>query len=208
MCNDFLRLGYSKFIADPGVRLAYVGEASHIVYREHIVAAPVTSWADVLAAPIAESSPTQQPQFQYATRAPACPSLLPQDMHFARSIKEAFSALSHPKNNQTLHSATQGCARAVTKAEASGRSAVPVSRRCCSGPQGAVHASADANAEKDCFWEDYLTPNYTDAVHRWKVSVFVADDMSLAVRPELAQKACHQRSHQLLSIGHVPGAAQ
>ena len=80
MCNDFLRLGYSNFVVDPGVRLAYDGGASRILYREHIVAAPATAWSDVLAVPIRGNSSAQQPLFQYANSHPCQHSQLPGDL--------------------------------------------------------------------------------------------------------------------------------
>ena len=62
---------------DPGVRLAHDEKASRIVYREDIVAAPVTTWSDVRAVPIEASSTAQQPTFQYASSHPCQPAHLP-----------------------------------------------------------------------------------------------------------------------------------
>ena len=64
MCNDFLRLNYSNIIVDPGVRLAYATEAAELPFKAHVVGAPVTSWAEVEAAPIDEAMSVKRPLYQ------------------------------------------------------------------------------------------------------------------------------------------------
>ena len=73
MCNDFLRLNYSSIIIDPGVRLAYATDAAELPFAAHVVEAPVTSWADVLADPIDEAMAIKRPLYQCAPPAPAVP---------------------------------------------------------------------------------------------------------------------------------------
>ncbi len=36
MCKDFLRMGYSSFIVDPGVRLAYHPGDAHLLYTSKV----------------------------------------------------------------------------------------------------------------------------------------------------------------------------
>ncbi|BDA47686.1 probable alpha-1,3-mannosyltransferase CMT1 [Coccomyxa sp. Obi] len=50
MCKDFLRMGYSNFIVDPGVRLAYQPADARLLYTSKLDV-PVTPWAEVAAAP-------------------------------------------------------------------------------------------------------------------------------------------------------------
>lgn len=71
MCNDFLRLNYSNIIADPGVRLVYSSEAARLPFEPHVVEAPVTSWAEVVASPIDQAMAVKQPLHQCAPLASA-----------------------------------------------------------------------------------------------------------------------------------------
>ena len=73
MCNDFLRLNYSSIVVDPGVRLAYATDAAELPFAAHVVEAPVTSWADVLADPIDEAMAIKRPLYQCALSNPALP---------------------------------------------------------------------------------------------------------------------------------------
>ena len=56
LCSDFLRLGYSNLIMDPGVRPARIRNASQKAHKDRALATLVTSWRDVLEAPIQENS--------------------------------------------------------------------------------------------------------------------------------------------------------
>lgn len=48
LCNDFLRLGYSKFIVDPNVRMAYTQvDALDVHKAEFVKGVRATDWADV-----------------------------------------------------------------------------------------------------------------------------------------------------------------
>ena len=52
LCNDFLRLGYTALVVDPGVRQAYTPlDAGDLYDAEHVVGVNITDWADVAAAP-------------------------------------------------------------------------------------------------------------------------------------------------------------
>lgn len=39
MCRDFLELGYSKFVVDPGIRLAYSADVARRRYTQKVPAA-------------------------------------------------------------------------------------------------------------------------------------------------------------------------
>eukprot|EP00884_Botryococcus_braunii_P011448 jgi/Botrbrau1/20303/Bobra.31_1s0080.1 len=57
MCEDFFRLGYSRFIVDPGVRLAYKAKDLVGLYGDRLRGLPVRRWAD---------SAQEGPDFGYA----------------------------------------------------------------------------------------------------------------------------------------------
>eukprot|EP00884_Botryococcus_braunii_P015546 jgi/Botrbrau1/2675/Bobra.0203s0021.2 len=49
LCNDLLRLGYQRFVVDPGVRQAYRPRDVKVLYDSDFVqGVPVTDWADIL----------------------------------------------------------------------------------------------------------------------------------------------------------------
>ena len=85
MCNDFLRLNYSSIIVDPGVRLAYATDAAELPFAAHVVEAPVTSWADVLADPIDEAMAIKRPLYQCASPALAVHVLSDSQLYCAAS---------------------------------------------------------------------------------------------------------------------------
>ena len=52
LCNDFQRLGYSRIIVDPSVRLAYAHRDAQDVHSARFVKGiRLTDWADMQAAP-------------------------------------------------------------------------------------------------------------------------------------------------------------
>lgn len=52
LCNDFLRLGYSQFVVDPNVRLAYTHRDAADVHKPQFVKGiRKTDWADVQSSP-------------------------------------------------------------------------------------------------------------------------------------------------------------
>jgi hypothetical protein len=52
LCNDLLRLGYSRFVTDPGVRQAYtIREAQDLYNPQFLLDVNATSWQQVAAAP-------------------------------------------------------------------------------------------------------------------------------------------------------------
>ena len=90
MCNDFLRLNYSNIIVDPGVRLAYSTEAAELPFEAHVVKAPVTSWAEVVASPIDQAMAVKQPLQQCA------PAFLPLLVLYALTASSKLGCLRWP----------------------------------------------------------------------------------------------------------------
>ncbi len=68
LCNDYLRLGYSKFIVDPSVRLAYAHRDANDVHKKKFVQGiRTTDWADVQSsAPIDWSLTPHRPYYKCA----------------------------------------------------------------------------------------------------------------------------------------------
>lgn len=70
LCNDFMRLGYSRVVVDPGVRMAYEVFAAQNVYtglneiNETYVRVPVTKWREIQANPIDESMTAMRPMYK------------------------------------------------------------------------------------------------------------------------------------------------
>ncbi|BDA43762.1 Alpha-1,3-mannosyltransferase CMT1 [Coccomyxa sp. Obi] len=66
LCNDYLRLGYSKFIVDPSVRLAYTHrDANDVHKKEFVQGIRSTDWADVQSsAPIDWSLTPHRPYYK------------------------------------------------------------------------------------------------------------------------------------------------
>ena len=154
MCNDFLRLGYTNFVLDPGVRVTYWTWMAEHMKNATYLPIPQTTWADVQASPVDPAMTVLRPNVR------CCAALDSLSWGTFCRMSAPVRAQGQPlrRVEGLLHARSRG-PRGLCIAPPR----TVLSPRCCPLKEGERYIQWAEGYDTVCKWENYMVPNHTAA---------------------------------------------